>query len=202
MYADKYERWKLLLTLWLLGYIDLYFADESGFTMQPYVPYAWQKKGITQRRFARKQKKRLNVFGLMSLSAQLTVYHSEANLDGVFIKNSLDNFSQKPHPKPYVIVLDNGPIHHAKIVKDEFDRWENQGMSIFYLPTYSPHLNPIEILWRFCKYKWLNKPHYKSWSKLKKAILCIFKEYGSTYTINFTKLIIKNTQTNIKLNSA
>jgi len=162
--------------VWLLGYIELYFADESGFTMQPYIPYAWQKKGITQRRFARRRKNRLNVFGLMSLSGQLTVYHSEANLDGAFIKNSLDDFTQKPHTKPYVIVLDNGPIHHAKAVKNEFENWENLGLSIFYLPTYSPHLNPIEILWRFCKYKWLNKTHYKSWSKLKKAILCIFKE--------------------------
>ena len=76
--------------------------------MQPYVPYAWQKKGITQRRFARRLKNRLNVFGLMSLSGQLTVYHSEANLDGAFIKNSLDDFAQKPHTKPYVIVFDNG----------------------------------------------------------------------------------------------
>jgi len=188
--------------VWLLGYIELYFADESGFTMQPYIPYAWQKKGITQRRFARRRKNRLNVFGLMSLSGQLTVYHSEANLDGAFIKNSLDDFTQKPHTKPYVIVLDNGPIHHAKAVKNEFENWENLGLSIFYLPTYSPHLNPIEILWRFCKYKWLNKTHYKSWSKLKKAILCIFKQYGSIYTISFTNLIIKNTPINVQYNSA
>ncbi|AUD03989.1 transposase [Spirosoma pollinicola] len=88
------------------------------------------------------------------------------------------------------------------MVKTEFDTWESQGLSIFYLPTYSPHLNPIEILWRFCKYKWLNKTHYKSWSTLKKAILYIFKEYGSIYTISFTNLIVKNTQVSIKLNSA
>jgi transposase len=186
----------------LLGYIDLYFADESGFTMQPYVPYAWQKKGVTQRRFARKQKNRLNVFGLMSLSGQLTVYYSEANLDSQFIKDSLDNFAQKVHQKPYVIVLDNGPIHHGGLVKDEFGRWEELGLSIFYLPTYSPHLNPIEILWRFCKYRWLNKVHYKTWSRLKKAILTIFRQYGSTYSINFNELIIKNTIDIIKFNSA
>ena len=67
----------MLITLWLLGYIELYFGDESGFTMQPYVPYAWQKKGQTDRIFARNKKKRLNVFGLMSLGGRLSVYHSE-----------------------------------------------------------------------------------------------------------------------------
>jgi len=192
----------MLLTLWLLGYIDLHFADEAGFTLQPYVPYAWQKKKQTHRIFARRGRKRLNVLGLMSLSGQLTVYHSEQSLDGKFIKNSLDNFSKQPHQKPRVLVLDNGPIHHAKVVKDELERWESEGMYLFYLPTYSPHLNPIEILWRFCKYKWLNKTHYRSWSKLKRAILCIFKEYGSTYTIDFKKLIIKNTLHNVSVNFA
>ncbi len=158
-----------MLTLWLLGYIELYFADEAGFTQQSYVPYAWQKKGETQRRFVRNRKKRLNVFGLMSLAGHLTVCYSEQNLDAVFIKNSLDDFSSKPHAKPYVIVLDNGSIHHAKVVQAELEKWESRELFIFYLPAYSPHLNPIEILWRFCKYKWLNKVHYKTWNTLKKS---------------------------------
>ena len=170
--------------------------------MQPYVPYGWQKKDKPQRRFARKQKNRLNVFGLMSLSGQLSVYYSEANLDSAFIKNSLDDFSKKPHDKPYVIVLDNGPIHHGSLVKAEFEKWENAGLSLFYLPIYSPHLNPIEILWRFVKYRWLNKVAYKTWSSLKKAILSIFKQYGTLYSINFTEMIIKNTKDIVQSNFA
>lgn len=192
----------MLITLWLLDYIELYFGDESGFTMQPYVPYAWQKKGQTHRIFARNKKKRLNVFGLMSLGGRLTVYHSEQPLDAMFVKDALDDFSKKIHGKPCVIVLDNGPIHHAKLVKDEFEKWEQIQMSIFFLPTYSPHLNPIEILWRFCKYQWLCKENYKTWTKLKKAILAIFKSFGAQYSINFKELITKNTLNNIQFNSA
>jgi DDE superfamily endonuclease len=135
-----------LLTLWLLGYIELYFADESGFTMQPYIPYGWQKKGETTRILTKKTNHRLNVFGIMSLAGHLTVYHSEHSLDGEFIKKSINDFCKYAHKKPRVIVMDNGPIHHAKVVKEQFDEWENQEMSIFFLPTYSPHLNPIEIL--------------------------------------------------------
>lgn len=170
--------------------------------MQPYVPYAWQKRKVAQRRFARRQRNRLNVFGLMSLRGELTVYPSETTLDGTFIKNALTDFVQRAHPKPYVIVLDNGPIHHAKLVKDELTKWEEEGMFLFYLPAYSPHLNPIEILWRFCKYHWLDKAHYKKWSTLKKAILAIFKGFGTIYTIDFTELIIKNTVSNVQFNSA
>lgn len=161
--------------------------------MQPYVPYAWQKRGEKQRRFARRDRKRLNVFGLMSLAGKLTVYHRETSIDGLFIRDALADFAKKPHPKPYVIILDNGSVHHAKVVKEEFAEWEDLGMSIFYLPTYSPHLNYIEILWRFCKYKWLKKSDYKTWGKLKKAILSIFKKYGAEFKINFDHAIINNT---------
>lgn len=170
--------------------------------MQPYVPYAWQKKKQTHRIFARNRNKRLNVLGLMSLSGSLTVYHREQALDGEFTRNALDDFSKKEPQKLRVVVLDNSPIHRAKIVTDQFENWAERDLFIFFLPTYSPHLNPIEILWRFCKYRWLHKAHYKTWSTLKKAILTIFKEYGSTYSINFKELICKNTPSNVRFNSA
>ncbi len=42
--------------------------------------------------------------------------------------------------------------------------------------------------------RWLNKVHSKSWATLKKAILLIFKQFGSQYNINFSERIIKNTK--------
>jgi transposase len=192
----------LLLTLWLVGSIDLYFADETGFTMQPYVPYAWQKRRDTHRIFARRSPHRLNVLGLLRLDNELTIYHREESIDGEFIMRSFDAFCRQPSTKPRVIVLDNGPVHHAKVVKDKLAEWEAADLYLFYLPTYSPHLNPVEILWRFCKYKWLDKSAYTSWSRLKKAILAIFRTFGSAYRIDFSKLVLKNSIKNIKNNSA
>ncbi len=55
----------------------------------------------------------------------------------------------------------------------------------FFLPTYSPHLNKIEILWRFIKYKWLEIEAYESYSSLVKAVENILINFGSEYTINF-----------------
>ncbi|MCT7986192.1 transposase, partial [Laspinema sp. A4] len=37
-------------------------------------------------------------------------------------------------------------------------------------PTYSPHLNLIEILWRFIKYEWLNLDAYSCWGSLVNSI--------------------------------
>ena len=63
---------------------------------------------------------------------------------------------------------------------------------LFFPPAYSPHLNPIEILWRMMKYRWLTKVDYLSWSRLKKAIFAIIKAFGQDYCIDFTNLQTKN----------
>lgn len=61
----------------------------------------------------RTKSKRLNLFGLMSLDNQLSVYHRESSLTGEFIVESLTDFVGKAPTKPVVIVLDNGPIHRC-----------------------------------------------------------------------------------------
>lgn len=147
----------------------------------------------------RTKSKRLNLFGLMRLDNHLRVYQSEQSLTGEFIVKSLDDFSAKAHSRPVVIVLDNGPIHRCQAVYDQQAKWEKQEVYLHFLPAYSPHLNPIEILWRFIKYRWLHKRHYRSWSCLKEAVFSIVRKFGVDYQINFQKLIDKNI---IQFNSA
>lgn len=55
----------------------------------------------------------------------------------------------------------------------------------FFLPTYSPKLNIIEILWRFIKYKWLEIDAYESWNSLVEAVEDILRNFGEEYIINF-----------------
>jgi len=51
--------------------------------------------------------------------------------------------------------------------------------------TYSPHLNLIEILWRFIKYEWLEIDAYSCWKTLVADFEKIIKEFGVNYVINF-----------------
>jgi len=50
--------------------------------------------------------------------------------------------------KPILMILDNGPIHHAKAVTDHA---LSIGIHLLFLPPYSPHLNPIELIWKSIK---------------------------------------------------
>jgi hypothetical protein len=56
------------------GEIDLYYVDESGFCLIPYVPYAWQEKGETIE-IESGGKKRLNILGFLSLEHGLYHFH-------------------------------------------------------------------------------------------------------------------------------
>ena len=49
---------------------------------------------------------------------------------------------------PLVIVLDNYPVHHAKILKESC---KYLNIVLIHLPPYSPKLSPIEQVWRTIK---------------------------------------------------
>ena len=85
-------------------------------------------------------------------------------------------------PPTAVLEHRRGDVHVLRAKQEE---WREQGLTLFFLPTYSPELNIIEILWRFIKYKWLEVDAYSSWKSLVEAVEEIFRNYGEKYIINF-----------------
>jgi transposase len=53
-------------------------------------------------------------------------------------------------PGPVYLILDNLSVHKAKIVKDYVDSLEGR-LKLFFLPSYSPELNPDEWVWKNVK---------------------------------------------------
>jgi len=91
-----------------------------------------------------------------------------------------------------VLVLDNATIHHSETFEDKIPEWAEQGVQIFYLPRYSPHLNLIETLWRKIKYEWLKAAHYANWHTFTEALEYIFCHVGTEFTINFKDQLTEN----------
>lgn len=184
--AEKIERLEILWHLDQCDHIDLFFADEAGFQLVPNIPYGWQAKGEYVRMLPRKGKT-LSIFGLLGTDNRLISYPTEDRTNADFIIQSLDHFIQKID-KPTVIILDNAPIHRAKKMKAKMEQWQQQGLFIFFLPKYAPHLNRIETLWRKMKYEWLHHKDYKSWRTLTKAVKNILASFGSDqFNIQFSE---------------
>jgi putative transposase len=50
-----------------------------------------------------------------------------------------------------VVVQDNGSLHKSRVVQANWDKWEQQGLLIFFLPPYCSEMNPIETEWHQLK---------------------------------------------------
>ena len=166
------------------GLIDLLFGDETGFNLVPYIPYGWQPIG--KQLTIRSSKNHVcNLLGLLSRKGQLKVWSTSQSINSDYVIECFDELANLID-KPSVIVLDNAPWHASKKVKMKEEQWNEKGLFLFFLPTYSPHLNLIEILWRKIKYEWLQADDYLSAKKLKVAIYNIITKYDDEFSINFS----------------
>ena len=84
-----------------------------------------------------------------------------------------------------VVVLDNARVHTAEAVRACRPLWEERGLTLFYPPPYSPHLNLAETLWRKLKYEWLRPHDYLSFDNLQDATRRALAAVGSRLTIAF-----------------
>ncbi len=84
-----------------------------------------------------------------------------------------------------MIVVDQASIHTSDLVQDKLEEWQQRQIEIFQLPSYSPELNLIEILWRFIKYEWIEISAYHSWQSLVQYVEKVLREFGQSYVINF-----------------
>jgi transposase len=194
MAIEREEKEAALKVIWRISkadLIDLYFGDESTFSMQPALPSAWQEKDKPIAIFPQRDKK-VNLFGIFRPDNVAITYQSEANINSQFLISAVDDFCQYIE-KPTVLVLDNAPVHRSKLFQEQLSRWQEKDLYIFFLPRYSPHLNIAETFWRKAKYEWLKPSDYFSFAKYKRKIKEIFNEIGLKYKINFKEL---NYQTN------
>jgi transposase len=183
VYKEKVEELTKLKNRDREGEIDLRYVDETGFSLEPYIPYAWQEKG-EQITVNSQTSKRLNVFGILNRQQELEVYLFENTINSNVVIACIDKFSETIKMET-VLVIDNASIHTSNAFLEKQAEWKVKGLTIFFLPTYSPELNIIEILWRFIKYQWLEIDAYKSWTSLVNAVENILIKFGSEYIINF-----------------
>jgi len=182
-YQQKKDELELLKYLEDMGLIDLFYFDESGFCLTPYMPYAWQEDGHPIS-VESSRSKRLNVLGFMNRQNDLQAYSIEGSVNSDIVIDCIDQFCQTV-TKWTVIVIDNAGIHKSKNFESQQEKWKKQNTELFFLPPYSPELNLIEILWRFMKYEWINFEAYASWKIFVDHIEEMLAGFGEEHIINF-----------------
>ena len=166
------------------GLIDLFYGDESSVSSEGYVPYGWQFPDEKVAIYVEKGYK-VNIFGLISRTNQCHWEMTQQNIDSQFVVNHLDILSLKITKETFII-LDNASVHQSKLVQKTLQIWQNRGLFVFFLPTYSPHLNIAETMWRFLKGKWLYPEDYLQEDDLLYAVNRCMTNIGTNLKINFS----------------
>ena len=164
------------------GEIELAYLDEAGFSAVHPNRGAWTPMGQCHLIEA-KRGKRLNVLAALLSSGRLVnAKYWQTTTADVFVgflawlKSQVD--------KPLTIVLDNASIHTAKSTR-RFVRWlGKQGVTLYFLPAYSPELNRIERLWHKIKHTWM-AAKCRTAPVLEADVGHILDHFGSTYKFEF-----------------
>lgn len=167
--------------------LNLYYFDESSFSLSPNIPYGWSPKNKTIELKASRSPS-LKVLGFLGLDNQLRAYTTTGTINSIFLIEIFDDFlKQMPKNSTTIIILDNAPTHTSNLFQDNIEEWAEKGLILYFLPTYSPQLNRIEILWRFMKYHWIQIKDYASTLTLENYIHLVLANYGigNKFEINF-----------------
>ncbi|MEF8761582.1 MAG: IS630 family transposase [Candidatus Accumulibacter sp. UW25] len=137
----------------MLGEINLAYVDEAGMAQTPPNRSAWTEKGKVHLTTAERGK-RLNVLAaLISTGTLFSARFWETTTAAAFV--GFLGLLLKNVGGPLTVILDNASIHKAKAIQPALALLKQQGLTLYFLPPYSPELNRIELLWHKMKYEWM-----------------------------------------------
>lgn len=161
---DPVEKAKKLADLEMLqwaaavGEIDLFYLDESGFSLWLPVEYSYFFMGEQKRMEQTSRKgKRISILGLLQPLVSFVYGLVVGSFDSERYIMMMEEQAQQAQRqfeqtgRIRVIVQDNGPVHSSQSVKAKWPEWETCGLYFFFLPKYCSELNPIEIEWHQLK---------------------------------------------------
>ena len=178
------------------GECAVVYADEGRFSRQAPVPYAWQVRGAPPVPLpAEREAGGPSVLGFwqpgapgqpLSAYALAGAWNADAFAAAVdAFAAAVDAFVADEQHGPTVLVLDNASIHRARLVQERRAAWAQKGLTLCFLPAYSPELNKIELLWHRCKHYWLTPADYACDRTLPERVAHILARVGSEYIITF-----------------
>lgn len=165
---------------------NLWFFDEAAFSLQPSIPYAWQKIGERiELPFQRGTS--YSTVGFVDLDSNFFSYEFEGTINSDVAIAVMDRFAD--HVEGFnVVVLDNAPVHRSNAFQERTAAWAAKDLHLYFLPPYSPELNLIEIVWKKIKHQWLPLKAFKSAQSLWDELGAVLAEIGKKLKVNFDPL--------------
>lgn len=129
---------------------SIFFEDEAGIRTDHHAGTTWAPVGQTPVVITTGERKSIQMISAISPRGELRfrVYEGRMNADVFigFLKALLDSI-----PGKIFLIVDGHPVHRSKKVGKFADEQTGGRLKLFFLPPYSPDLNPDEWVWNNVK---------------------------------------------------
>jgi transposase len=161
------------------------FIDAMHPTQATKVSNGWIKTGHDKSIKTTGSRTRLNIVGaidLNNISAAIVNRYDKVNSETM--QAFFETIRQQYPPKKAIhLILDGAGYHRAKDLKEKA---EELNIKLYYLPPYSPNLNPIERLWKVMNEHVRNNRYFSTAKQFREQIDDFFQntlpEIGDTLT--------------------
>lgn len=135
---------------------EIHWGDETGICSEDQIGRGYSLKGQTPVRLHKGKRERVNMVSTVTKLGKIRFMFYEGPMNAQCLIEFMRRLI-KDSSKKVFLILDNLRTHHSKKVK-EWVAKRPEKIELFYLPSYSPELNPDEYLNRDLKKQLSDKP--------------------------------------------
>ncbi|QFS88243.1 hypothetical protein FIU96_15430 [Marinobacter sp. THAF39] len=146
----------------------IYFGDEASIRSDYHSGTTWAPRGETPIIRNTGSRFSINLISAISPRGELRFKTIQGNMNTDAFLGFLKALVQDVD-KPVFLILDNHPVHHARRVRDYVESLDGK-LRLFFLPPYSPELNPDESVWGYIKYHHVGKKIINSKEQLRSTV--------------------------------
>jgi transposase len=148
---------------------QIFFADEAGVRSDYHSGTTWGRRGQTPIVSSTGARFGANLISAISAQGQMRFMLTKGRVTAAvfieFLKRLLVNASA-----PVFVIVDRHPTHRAKSVERYVEQQDGR-LALFFLPPYSPELNPDELVWADLKAHGTGRQLITSLTQLRRTII-------------------------------
>lgn len=147
---------------------EIYFADEAGVRSDFHAGTTWAPVGETPEVRATGARFGLNLISAVSAQGSMRFMVVRGRIAAAQFCEFVRRLMHRAK-RPVFLIVDGHPMHKAKVVNRLLESFQGR-LRLFFLPPYSPELNPDELLWSNLKNHGVGKSIIQNLDHLEKTV--------------------------------
>jgi transposase len=121
---------------------------------------------------------KISVFGTVNNNDGRFVYSINPVFNAhTFLEHLKQVIQFRAKKKKILLIIDNAKYHHAILLKPWLEE-NKRKIELFFLPPYSPELNPVELVWKETRYSETHNRYFPSLQSLSGSIVEAFEKWS------------------------